>query len=319
MKKLLLALVLLAGSILPSMAQNYGDRNKSKDSLLETNAISLAVERGARDFLVYKSFESDTMQTLNLLLKNAKEDDWKAIDDDTIQTVINLSVTHMHDISFVKFLIDNGMPLSEYNRYIKSTKIRMQEANDIMGMLTSDFAYYYGEDLKIGEDILTLFMDNVVEKTALDFFKNEDYDSEYMNLLKNMLKDSENWKFISDSMIGNLVTLSAPFIEFLVDNLGMPESEINRYLTIAQEKKDEISRTFKEMGSVEAEEAFSIREYETCEDVLELLNQVKKEKMYEKMSEVDANIDRILRENREKKMQQLEQEYNQRYNQIYSY
>ena len=186
----------------------------------------------------------------------------------------------------------------------------MQEANDIMGMLTSDFAYYYGEDFKIGEDILTLFMDNVVKKAALDFFNNQDYNSEYMALLKNTLKDTEDWKFISDSMISNLVTLSEPFVEFLIDNLGMPESEFDRYINIAQEKINEMTRAFKEIGSVESEKSFSVREYETCEAVLELLDQAKKEKMYERMSEIDANIEKTLRKITEEKMQQWEQQYN---------
>lgn len=299
MKKLLLALVLLAGSVLPTMAQNNTE-----------NAISLSVKEGITNFMVYRNFDSEDMVALKTVLDNAKEGDWSTISDSVVKAVISLSMTHMRDTSFINFLIDNGMPISEYNRYIKFTSEKIEESNDFVEHLVSDFAQYYMEDTKAGEAILSLFVSKAVEKTAIDFFRNEDYHAESMTIVKNLLKNNDNWKLISDSTISKLVTLSVPFVEFLIDDLGMPESEFNRYINLTQKRIDEFDRIFEKLTSGETDESFSIREYETCESVLELLDQSKKEKVYEKASKVNANIEQILRDNTEAKIKEINQKYN---------
>ncbi len=308
MKKLLLALAVLVGLALPGMAQNNTE-----------NTISLAVKEGITNFMVYRDFESEDMIALKTVLDNANEGDWGTISDSVVKTVINLSMTYMRDTSFINFLIDNGMPIREYNRYIKFTREKIKESNDFGEPLVSDFAQYYMEDIKAGKAILSLFISKVVEKASLDFFRNEDYHAESMTIIKNLLKNNDNWKLISDSTISKLLTLSVPFVEFLIDDLGMPESEFNRYINIAQEKMDEFNRIFKKLSSGETDESFSIREYETCGAVLELFDQAKKEKMYKKIPKIHEQIDQILRENTQKKLERHEQQPSQQDNSLYNY
>ncbi len=71
-------------------------------------------------------------EKFKLLTKEGGPDVWKAIDDDTVNWIINQSVNY-NDIGtyYIKLLLDCGLPLSEYNRYINAVKKRIEGEKDL--------------------------------------------------------------------------------------------------------------------------------------------------------------------------------------------
>ncbi|MBO4707247.1 MAG: hypothetical protein J5594_01645 [Elusimicrobiaceae bacterium] len=161
-------------------------------------------------------------------------------------------------------------------------------------------------------------VDDALETALTDYVQNRDLKSSTMTAIPLLLNKSDDtvWKSINDSTVKKIVNTSinqlrdTSFIEFLI-NQDMPESEFDRYIHFAQERMDKFDRIFKKLSSDDGEsyEGFSMQEYETCEAILELFDQVKEEKMYEKASKVNANIEKILRDNTETKMQEINQKY----------
>lgn len=67
-----------------------------------------------------KIYDSLPAQKLKVLLNEGGSDIWKNIDEKTIDKAIRISITRSP--SFIKFLIDNGMPITECDRYIEAIK-----------------------------------------------------------------------------------------------------------------------------------------------------------------------------------------------------
>ena len=159
MKKLLLVLIVLAGLVLPGMAQNFAEDNNPVQTT-ENDSIDEIVKSALLNFAVYKKYDTEPMNELKKSLKN--KDAWASISNPTVQTVVNFTVTHTHDISFIDFLLIKGMPSSEYDRYIKCTEARIEEINNLLKMADSlvgegKMPNYFEEDYQTAQDILTLF------------------------------------------------------------------------------------------------------------------------------------------------------------------
>ena len=277
MKKLLLALTILAGSVLPGMAQDYSK-----------NAMSLAVERASWDYLLMDNTVSDRVLFLKSLLndENIIESDWKVVGDSTIETVLKRSL-EVNNISFIEFLIDNGMPLSEYGRYIKFAREMWQEKQKEWSRELHDYPdHFFMEKYRTTEAMLSLLLTKAVMKTSQDF------NTESKEILKNILKDIDEgeWKLINKNSV---VNTSVPFIKFLI-SLGMPKSEFDEYHNAAKHEMDR----YESLGSVQG--------YERCRSIFDFFEEMKQEEMLRKAAEVHENIGETLRKITEEKMQQLD-------------
>ncbi len=286
MKKLLLALAVLVGSVLPSIAQDDTE-----------NGINLAVEKASKDFILRNDPVSENMVFLRDLLNDEMftESDWEAINDSTIETVLKRSVGN-YDTSFVEFLIDNGMPLSEYGRYIKFAREMWQEKKKEKSRELGAYPdYFFMETYRTAEAMLSLLLTRAIMKTSQDF--SEDNYTESMTILKNILKniDESDWKLINKNSV---VNTSVPFVKFLI-SLGMPENEIDGYHIAA---KEEMNR---------CESTANLQGYERCRSISDFFEEIKQEEMLRKATEIHNNIGELLRKNAEEKMQQWEQQYNQ--------
>ncbi len=174
MKKLLLALLILVAGVMPNMAQNCINDPKcySESSVNDTtdylnteteiyhyNKVDDAVNSCLSDYIKNRNFNSATMELIPFFLKDTNESMWKLIYDATVENVVNASIENLHSTDFIEFLINQGMPESEYNRYIKQTKEIMSSSD----YKTAPYVNSYEEILEqnrkyeIAKQILALF------------------------------------------------------------------------------------------------------------------------------------------------------------------
>ena len=142
MKKLLLALAVLAGLVLSGMAQN-------KNEVFAKSAVTIAVEQALQDFVINRDYHSKPMQTLEFILTKSDKSTWQAISDSCVEDVINVSVTHIQDASFVEFLVDLGMPEKEINRYSRFAEAKMDKFNETLKKLSSPNAWEYDDSFSV--------------------------------------------------------------------------------------------------------------------------------------------------------------------------
>ncbi len=130
-----------------------------------TNIISYAADIVANGLTNYKNEYPLSVQKLELLLNKGGKEVWAAIHDDTIN---NITYADMADnkINLVKFLIDQNMPLSEYNRYIKAIEDNMAENLNQQALWANNDSKvsYYQSRYERGEEILEL-LTQAKEKT----------------------------------------------------------------------------------------------------------------------------------------------------------
>lgn len=159
-----------------------------EDKIGSQNVISHAADMVASGLSYYKNLNALPIMKLKLLLNEGGEKIWQAIHGDTISHIIHADIAH-DNINLVQFLIDQDMPLSEYDRYINATRDEMDECLTQISLYEGDDSRvaYYQNSYEAGQKILNLLEQTKAAKVQ------EEYDQINNDVEKTLNEDLEQF------------------------------------------------------------------------------------------------------------------------------
>lgn len=96
----------------------------------KSSGLGIALYLVMVDYEHGKGFDTLRANKLKLLLNKGGKSIWEAIPTFYVNDFISSAVYYTEDTGLIKFLIDQNMPMSEYDRYTRYVKTEMAEAEN---------------------------------------------------------------------------------------------------------------------------------------------------------------------------------------------